>query len=495
MTNQVNPAISTHLNWHLSKEQISFSEGSLNAPKKVPGAFTWSQIITVAILCLINLMNYMDRSTIPGVLGEIQEDFKIDDAKAGLLQTIFIVIYMIFAPIFGYIGDRYSRRMILGVAICIWSLGTLVGSFMTSFWLFLATRALVAIGEACFTTVAPTIISDMFFGGRRSIMLALFYFAIPVGSGLGYIVASEVSRLAGSWNWGLRVTPFAGAIWAILVSFAIEDPARGESDGQHHEPTPWFDDIKSLYRNRCFVLSTAALAAITFTVGALSWWGAKFISLGQSAQANAVLDDTKWVSTIFGLIGILSGTIGVPLGTYLSRRLRPRFPYADPLVCGVGMLLSVPLLAAGLSVANSNTTTCYVIVFFGQLLLNLNWAVSADMMTYTVISTRRSTAVALQIFISHAFGDAGSPYLIGCVSNYLKKSMSDKTNAESSFFSLQRALFIAIGCELLSAILYFVTAIYIVDYEAKVERESNLKLEVSTTQSDDVFINVDKMTG
>jgi hypothetical protein len=35
---------------------------------------------------------------------------------------------------------------------------------------------------------------------------------------------------------------------------------------------------------------------------------------------------------------------------------------------------------------------------------------------YVVVPTRRSTAEAFQILISHALGDAGSPYLVGVVS-------------------------------------------------------------------------------
>ena len=40
----------------------------------------------------------------------------------------------------------------------------------------------------------------------------------------------------------------------------------------------------------------------------------------------------------------------------------------------------------------------------------------ADMLLYVVVPTCRSTAEAVQILFSHAFGDAGSPYLIGLVS-------------------------------------------------------------------------------
>ena len=37
------------------------------------------------------------------------------------------------------------------------------------------------------------------------------------------------------------------------------------------------------------------------------------------------------------------------------------------------------------------------------------------MLLYVVVPTCRSTAEAVQILFSHAFGDAGSPYLIGVV--------------------------------------------------------------------------------
>jgi len=49
------------------------------------------------------------------------------------------------------------------------------------FWLFLAMRALVGIGEASYSTIAPTIIADMFSKTMRTKALSVFYFAIPVG--------------------------------------------------------------------------------------------------------------------------------------------------------------------------------------------------------------------------------------------------------------------------------------------------------------------------
>lgn len=122
---------------------------------------------------------------VSGVLPKIKDQFQLNDSQSGLLQTTFVISYMLFAPAFGYLGDRYSRRwnMISGVAL--WSLTTFLGSYMDTYGTFMLFRAMVGIGEASYSTIAPTILSDLFIDDIRSKMLALFYFAIPVGSGLG----------------------------------------------------------------------------------------------------------------------------------------------------------------------------------------------------------------------------------------------------------------------------------------------------------------------
>ena len=65
-----------------------------------------------------------------GILTQIQDHFGVNDSMAGLLQTVFIISYMIFAPLFGFLGDRYSRKWIMAMGVFLWSLTTLLGSFM-----------------------------------------------------------------------------------------------------------------------------------------------------------------------------------------------------------------------------------------------------------------------------------------------------------------------------------------------------------------------------
>ncbi|XP_017754340.1 PREDICTED: protein spinster isoform X2 [Eufriesea mexicana] len=432
--------------------------------------------LTVGVLCFVNLINYMDRFTVAGVLTEIKNDFNMDNSQSGLLQTAFVLSYMVFAPLFGYLGDRYNRKVIMSSGVFLWCLTTFVGSYMKSYTWFLLFRALVGIGEASYSTIAPTIISDLFVKDVRSVMLALFYFAIPVGSGLGYIIGGETFRATGSWQWGLRITPLLGAVAIILLLAVVRDPIRGEIEGGVHLPrTSWSNDVKTLLQNRSFMLSTAGFTCVAFVTGALAWWAPTFLQLGFALHSNGHNVDPDDVAYKFGLTGMAAGLIGVPLGSFLAQKLRVHWHQADPLICALGLLLSVPLLFFATITVNTNSVLCYTLIFFGQLSLNLNWSIVADILLYVVIPTRRSTAEAFQILIAHTFGDAGSPYLIGLLSEGLKtvllsdlsvddriKHVTDHAdNAFIEFRSLQYALFLTMFVEIIGSLFFFLTALYI----------------------------------
>ncbi|PBC33212.1 Protein spinster [Apis cerana cerana] len=459
---------------------------------------------TVGVLCFVNLLNYMDRFTVAGVLTEIKNDFKITNDKSGLLQTAFILSYMVFAPLFGYLGDRYNRKVIMSSGVFLWCLTTFVGSYMKSFGWFLLFRALVGIGEASYSTIAPTIISDLFVKDVRSKMLALFYFAIPVGSGLGYIIGGEAARTTGAWQWGLRITPIFGLLAIILLLAIVRDPIRGEREGGVHlSNTAWSNDIKALLKNRSFMLSSAGFTCVAFVAGALAWWAPTFLQLGFTLHPNGHNVDPDDVAYKFGLIGMVAGLIGVPLGSFLAQKLRVHWQQADPLICAMGLLISVPLLFFASLTANTNSILCYILIFFGQLSLNLNWSIVADILLYVVIPTRRSTAEAFQILIAHAFGDAGSPYLIGLLSEglktvllselyikYIDPGMMNRNQNDIflEFRSLQYALFLTMFVAVLGSLFFFIPALYIQKDKALVDL-----VIAGTNTSDSMYICNDEV--
>ncbi|KZS02983.1 Protein spinster [Daphnia magna] len=482
-----------------SSSSMTSSATSIEEVKQM----TKRQYMTVIILCFVNLLKYMDRFTIAGILPEIQCFFDISDAQGGLLSTAFVVSYMLFSPMVGYLGDRFSRRLIMAVGITFWGISNLAGSFSETYSLFLTSRILVGIGESMFSTVSPTIISDVCVGDTRSKFLILYYFAIPVGSGLGFIVGATMASAFGSWQWGLRVTPVLGVIAVFLIIFIVQEPPRGEAEGSSLSATTYWDDLKYLATNKSFVLSTAGCTLTTYVSGALAWWGPKFITLGQATTLGEDVSYTR-VSLIVGFEAALAGVVGVASGSLVGQKLRKRYPTADAQVCAWSMVICAPLLFWGCSIASGPPVPMYIVLFFGQWFLNVNWAPVGDILLYVVIPTRRSTAEAFSILVSHALGDAGSPYIVGLVSDSFKKSLTaaaetkmspydyyggammlDESSASNNcsgssfidtetvdieFQALQYSLFITTIIAALSAYFFFANAWYIVEDKAAVEK-------------------------
>uniref|UniRef100_A0A8C1FLD7 SPNS lysolipid transporter 3, sphingosine-1-phosphate (putative) n=2 Tax=Cyprinus carpio TaxID=7962 RepID=A0A8C1FLD7_CYPCA len=384
--------------------------------------------IAVAVLCYINLLNYMDRYTIAGVLLSIQNYFGIPDSTSGLLQTVFICSFMFLAPIFGYLGDRYNRKIIMIAGMIVWIITTLGSSFVkkSDFWVLVLTRALVGTGEASYSTIAPTIIGDLFTGTKRTLMISFFYIFIPVGSGLGYILGATIANATGDWRWALRVREY-------------------------------------IFYNRSFVWSSLGVTAMAFVTGALAFWTPTFLSRAQVTQGLRPpckeepcnpLD-----SYIFGAITVVTGIVGVFLGTYISKQLRDRLPNADPLICAVGMLSSSPCFFIAIILAATSIPATYTFIAIGETLLSLNWAILADILLYVVVPTRRATAEALQIMVCHLLGDAGSPYLIGAISDALLKY--DQESPHWDFRRLEYSILLCPIIGILGGVFFFMTSLYI----------------------------------
>ncbi|MGA3068145.1 MAG: MFS transporter, partial [Tepidisphaeraceae bacterium] len=142
--------------------------------------------LSLALLLTINLFNYVDRYVLAAVVPKIRETFfphsgpNGDLGLTGTLATAFILSYMLAAPILGWLADRMSRWILVGISVIVWSLLTGASGLAATFGMLLLTRLCVGIGEAGYGPSAPTIIADLYSIERRGQVLAWFYMAIPV---------------------------------------------------------------------------------------------------------------------------------------------------------------------------------------------------------------------------------------------------------------------------------------------------------------------------
>lgn len=360
----------------------------------------------LTLLCAINLLNYVDRQILFAVFPQIQTDFALSDARLGLLGSAFMVMYLLAAPVFGPLGDRWRRGRLAAMGVALWSAATVGTGLARSYGQLLTARALVGIGEASYGTVAPTLIADAFPPERRGMMLSVFYLAIPVGSAIGYLVGGLIGAA-----WGWRVVFYAAGLPGLLLAaaaWALREPTRPALGGPPTPPPRTRAAFRTLLHNRSYLLNTAAMASMTFALGGLAaWLPTYFIRVHGLSLAAA--------NTAIGGITVVAGLGGTLLGGWGGDRLLRRTRKAYFLVSGWGLLLGVP--GAVLAIAAADPWLAFGAIFVAEVLIFLNTGPLNALIVAVTPPGIRARAFGLNIFAIHAFGDALSPALLGLVSD------------------------------------------------------------------------------
>src|SRR5882762_3851320 len=384
--------------------------------------------LALALLTALNLLNYIDRSVLFAVQDMVKAEFHRSDLDFGFLTSVFFIFYMCAAPFMGPLSLKFSRKAVIIAGALIWSVATLLTAITKNFDELLIRHTLVGIGEASFVILSPTFVADMFPEEKRGRVMGIFYLAIPVGTGLGYLLGG---LLAPKYGW--RVPFYVGAapgIFLALLLLLIPEPPLGQFDDALHK-APERDTLKGLARNPAFLTATFGMAMTTFALGGLQVWMPTFL---HRAHGYSLLE----ANIIFGISTISNGLVASLAGGWISDWLLKRTPAAHYLVSAVSLGLGIPAMCVALF-ASGNLMIAGI--FLAEFLLLLNTGPLNAAIINSVGPHVRAMALAVNIFIFHLLGDVPSASLIGY--------MSDKYSLQLAFV----APVIAIG--LSSAILFY----------------------------------------
>jgi MFS family permease len=398
------------------------------------------------LLLAINLFNYIDRQVLAAVEPDIRASFfSTNDlnamTKTGFLGVAFFVTYMVSAPILGVLADRFSRWMIVGCAVILWSLASGGSGLAATFGILFATRVCVGIGEGGYGPAAPTILSDLFPIETRGRVMAIFYTAIPVGSALGYVIGGLIGAHLG-WRWAFYLVAPPGLLLGLLC-FWQRDPRVAADHVIQKSPRRNMRHYLNLFRTRSYLINCIAQTLMTFVTGGLGFWVPAYLRYrNQSPEAGM---------TIFGLITVVAGLVSTLLGGVIADKLRSRLPGSYFWVSGIGMLIACPIFIVALYIP---FPAAWVAMFVAIFFLFLNTGPSNTALANVSLPAVRATAFAVNIFVIHAFGDVQAFWLLGFIGGH--------TNMHVAF------LFVS-GIILLSGVAWLVGAKYLSADTAVVE--------------------------
>jgi MFS family permease len=367
----------------------------------------WPKATLVALTGL-NLLDYLDRQLLAAVLPALQPALGIKDEQAGTIATAFMLGYFLTAPIFGWLGDRLSRKWLVAGGVFVWSLGTLLSGHAGAYVSLLFFRVLVGFGEASFGTISPGWIADLFPTRRRNNAITIFYLAIPVGSALGYLMGGYMAVHYG-WRSAFLWAGYPGLLLA-LVLFFLREPVRGASDpiaAAPAGPAGWRSYL-ALLKLPDYVLVVAGYIAQTFAMGAFSLWAPSFLF----RVHHLALDRAGF---FFSASLAATGLVATLVGGFWATRWQRRTGTGYAWVLALSAALAAPVAFAAFTLADLGQAK--VALVLTMFLLFLSTGPVNTLILETVPVAMRASAVALSIFSIHLFGDLWSPKFVGYLSD------------------------------------------------------------------------------
>ena len=367
---------------------------------------------TLVVLTGVNLLNYIDRYVVPPVFESLKRsELHPSDAQLGLLMSVFLFVYTITAPLFGWLGDTRRRPRALAAGVALWSAATALGGFAWSYLSLLVSRGIVGIGEAAYGTIGPSLLADYFPPRIRGRVFAVFYMAIPVGAALGFMLGGFVDH-----HWGWRrvffVAGLPGLLLAALVA-RLREPRRGASDALpavSSEPEPLWTiraAARTLFSNQAYVLTVLGYAAYTFALGGIAAWVPSFLERVRGLPGDVATGR-------FGAIVVLTGLVGTFGGGWLGDRLLARTRQAYLWLSGVATLLAAPLFY--LALASPSPAMYWSAMVGAELMMFASTGPINTVIIGVVPAGIRASAMGLSVFSIHILGDVPSPWLVGLIS-------------------------------------------------------------------------------
>ncbi len=365
--------------------------------KSTPNPFSYAQGRLLAVLALINFVNFADRQVLNPLVPLLRQHFGVTDTQLGSLQTVLLVVLAIVSIPSGFLADRFSQPKIIAIGVLFWSFASIASGLAPTFMLLFFARGFVGVGEAAYAPAAQTMISDSFSYEHRALAQAIFASGMLLGGAAGLALGGIMGARHG-WQYAFIIVGVVGIIPG-LSAFRLHEPTR--------RPRSELTGISELLRVPAFIALIVAGTCITFSAVSLVTWGVDYaMSYKDFSLREAALS--------LSLIALLSLVLGALSGGYVADRLQKRYSFGRILVISGAFLAAAPFL---LMAIQSDTKWVVLMGLFvsGYFMSWYHGPITAVIHDLTP-QRAHATAIGIYMFVTQLLGALG-PQLIGRISD------------------------------------------------------------------------------
>jgi MFS transporter, Spinster family, sphingosine-1-phosphate transporter len=391
---------------------------------KIP--FNYQQARLLAVLALINFVNFADRLVLNPLLPLLRDHFNLTDTQLGSLQWVLLFVLSFASIFFGYLADRFDEPKIIFIGVLVWSMAAIASGLAPTFTFLFVARGLVGIGEAAYAPAAQSLISDSFSKEHRALAQSIFASGMLLG-GISGLALGGIMGAHHGWQHAFIIVGVVGVIPGFSA-LTLKQPSR--------RPRSEVVPVLQLLRVPAFVAMIVAGVCITFATVSFATWGIDYANTykGFSLREAALS---------LALIALLSAVLGALAGGYVADLAQKRFVYGRVLIMAAAFLAAAPFLLLAIQSDDKRVVLFgfFVAMFFMSWYHGPTTAVLHDLTPQRA----HATAVGLYMFATQLFGALG-PLLIGKISDMTDLQIGLQANAAVIVF----------GALLLLLVIYFI---------------------------------------
>jgi MFS family permease len=360
------------------------------------------------LLTVLNFFNYLDRQVVYGMTDKIGESFNLTKFELGSLAFVNLMVFALASLVSGPIADRIGPRKVIFTGVVVWSAATIGSAMSHSFWMLLACRAVVGVGEGAYGPSANTLLCAAAPPEKRGRALGIYNIGMAFGGTSGLVLGKVLGSMM-DWHTVFWIAGGPSILLAACAAF-VAAPER--------LPRPATLPARAYLLAPTYLLALAGAVLATFGASALIIWSPWLIIQERGFSVNVG-------SGFMAAVGIVCGVGGVVAGGYLGDALNRRAPGGHARAIGLSLLLAIPMGVATLLVTNK--PAFMVLTAMTVFLLSVYNGPSAAMIDELGPPQFAATLQATTMFWIHVLGNAPAGPVVGWIADRTSVSLALQT--------------------------------------------------------------------
>ena len=191
----------------------------------------------VVVFCFVlGLVNYLDRVILSFAIKPIEEHFKIGDTGFGMLMSAFAIGTLLVNGLSGYLLDRFGVKRVWSISLLGWSMVMVLQGFVEVFWMFLALRVLLGMGEGVGFPAMNRSLVDWMRPRELGRAISFSLLGVPLALLIGGITLAPLILGIG-WRWSFVTLGGIGFLVGIVFIIGYRQPPEATT-GKVDESLP-----------------------------------------------------------------------------------------------------------------------------------------------------------------------------------------------------------------------------------------------------------------